>query len=81
MTKEEIKAIIFQVLRQVAPDATPETLSDTANIRAELEMDSFDFLQMMVAINEKTQVDIPEQDYAKVVSIQTLTDYILAKKV
>ncbi|MBK9328108.1 MAG: acyl carrier protein [Sphingobacteriales bacterium] len=81
MNDQEIKSILIQLLKKTAPDTEPEELNETANFRAELGMDSFDFLQFMVAVNEQLNIEIPEQDYAAVSTLKDLTDYILAKKV
>jgi acyl carrier protein len=34
----------------------------------------------MIALNKKLQIEIPEQEYATISSIKSLTDYILEKK-
>jgi acyl carrier protein len=80
MNEQEIKATLFQLLKRIAPDTEPEELNENDNFRNELGMDSFDFLQFMIALNEKLQIEIPEQQYASISSIKSLTDYILAKK-
>ncbi len=80
MNEQEIKSILLQLLKKTAPDAEPEELNETSNFRTELGMDSFDFLQFMVAVNEQLNIEIPEQDYTAVSTLKNLTDYILAKK-
>jgi len=76
MTEQEMKQIIIEALKKIAPDTEPDKLSPTDNIRQALEIDSFDYLQFIVAIDEKFGFETPEEDYGKISSIQDLTEYI-----
>ena len=77
MSEEEIKKTIFQLLKQIAPDTEPSTLLPDENIRETLDIDSFDTLQFLVALNEKLGIEIPEADYGKITTLKTLVNYIL----
>jgi acyl carrier protein len=79
MKEEEIKKAIFLLLKQIAPDTEPEQLQPDDNIRQKLEIDSFDALRFIVALDEKFGVETPEQDYGKVSTIKSLVNYILVK--
>jgi len=80
MTEDELKKIIADILKQIAPDTDPAKLLPDDNIREKLEIDSFDALQFIVALDEKLGVETPEQDYGKITTMRTLVDYILEKK-
>lgn len=77
MTKTDLTNIILGLLKNIAPDTEPETLKPDDNIRTTLEIDSIDYLRFIVAIDEKFGIDTPEEDYGKIQSIRTLTDYLL----
>ncbi len=79
MNEEEIKEIVFQLLKNIAPDTEPSTLKPDENIRETLNIDSFDSLQFIVALNKKTGIEIPEEDYGKIATLQALTAYIKNK--
>jgi len=79
MTADEIKKLVFQLLKQIAPDTEPSTLQPDENIRETLDIDSFDSLQFLVSLNEKLGIEIPEQDYGKITTLKTLVNYILEK--
>lgn len=80
MTEEEIKKTVFQLLQRIAPETDPSRLMPEENIREALNIDSFDALQFIVAISEKLNVEIPEEDYGKTSSLKSLLAY-LDKKV
>ncbi|HEU4902709.1 MAG TPA: phosphopantetheine-binding protein [Flavisolibacter sp.] len=79
MTEEELKPIIVRLLKGVAPDTAPEALGPDDNIRTTLEIDSFDYLQFIVAIDEQFGIDTPEEDYGKIQTLRTLMIYLLQK--
>ncbi|MNF59187.1 Meromycolate extension acyl carrier protein [compost metagenome] len=79
MTEEVIKQTIFQLLKRIAPDTEPSELKPDENIRESLNIDSFDALQFIVALDKKLGIEIPEQDYGKTTTLQNLVSYIQAK--
>jgi acyl carrier protein len=79
MSEEEIKKTIFQLLKRIAPEMEPSELMPDENIREALNIDSFDALQFIVAISEKLNVEIPEEDYGKTVNLRSLVSYIQKK--
>ena len=80
MTDEDIKNTIFTELATLAPEADPASLSPTANVRESLDIDSYDFLQFLIALSEKLGVEVPEKDYAKFTTLDGMVQY-LAKRV
>jgi acyl carrier protein len=80
MTEDEIKTILFQLLKRIAPETEPSELKPDEKFREILDIDSFDALQFIVALNEKLGIEIPEEDYGKITTIKTLVAYILDKK-
>jgi acyl carrier protein len=79
MTEQEIKQTIFQLLKRIAPDTEPEKLKPDDDIRHALEIDSFDALQFVVSVDEHFHIEIPEEDYGKVTTLQKLVAYITHK--
>lgn len=76
MTEVEIRNSIFQILHRIAPEADLSRLSPNDNLRESLDIDSFDFLNVLVGINEKFGVNIPEADYRQVSTLGGLTEYL-----
>ncbi len=76
MTTTEIRETIIAGLSQIAPEADFEELSPTENIREELDIDSFDFLNFLIGLDDKLGVEIPESDYEKLISMNDLIGYL-----
>lgn len=81
MNDNEIKQELFKLLQQIAPETEPSALKPDENIRESLNIDSFDTLRFIVLVNEKFGIEIPEEDYGKITTIRSLTDYIKKRSV
>ncbi|MCK4502212.1 MAG: acyl carrier protein [Desulfuromonadales bacterium] len=79
MTETEIRTTIIEGLSQIAPEADFGELLPTENIREELDIDSFDFLNFLIGLNQEIGIDIPERDYEKLVSLNDLIDYLMQR--
>jgi acyl carrier protein len=75
-SEAELRAIVLEALRQVAPEADLDHLDPAADLREELEIDSMDVLNLAIAIYERTGVEIPEQDYARLRSLADGVAYL-----
>jgi len=79
MTEAAIKDVVLKLLRRFAPEANLEKLSPDANLREALDIDSFDFLNFLIAIHENLKIEIPESDYDQVATLAGISQY-LAKR-
>ncbi len=78
-SREEVYQIILAQLRGLAPEADLNDLRPHDDIRETLEIDAFDFLNVLIALNKEVGVEVPESDYDKVSTLEALTSYVLAR--
>jgi acyl carrier protein len=76
ITEAQIKKTMFDLLKNIAPESSPEALGEDENIRETLGIDSYDFLNLMIGLNEAFGVEIPETDYGKLVSLTDIVHYV-----
>lgn len=79
MSEDEIKAAIFEGLKKVAPESDPAALAPEANVRAALDIDSFDFLNFLIGLHRRLGVEIPEADYGKLGTLRDMVTYLGAR--
>lgn len=79
MTEEELKGFLCESLALVAPEADFDELSLDENIREKLDIDSFDFLNFLIGIDEKLGIEIPEKDYEKLGSLEQIIAYLMPR--
>ncbi|MEQ1897080.1 MAG: phosphopantetheine-binding protein [Vicinamibacterales bacterium] len=78
MTDAELTRLIAHELQKVAPEADPASLSPDQPIREAVDIDSFDFLRVLIALSEATGVEIPEADYGKLTTLKEMVHYFRA---
>lgn len=66
-----IRDEILSVLTTIAPEVEADDIEDDVLLRDQVDLDSMDWLNFLVGIHKRLNVDIPEADYA---SLRTLTD-------
>lgn len=76
MTESEIRDAVVRALQRVAPELDPATLAGDAPLRAQLDIDSVDFLRVLGQLHETLGVDIPETDYARVATLDGCVAYL-----
>lgn len=76
MNRDELKRIIEKGLALIAPEADFEELPEAVSIREELDIDSFDFLNFLIGLNDELGIDIPESDYEKLITMDDLINYL-----
>lgn len=79
MTEDELRALVLRTLGDIAPEADPADLDPKAELRDQLDIDSMDFLNFVIALHEELGVDIPEADYPKLSSIDGAVAYLGAR--
>lgn len=75
---EEIREVVVRVLGEIAPEADFTTLDPDADIRDTYDIDSFDFLNFLIGLDEALGVEIPEADYGQLNTLSHLTTYLQA---
>ena len=79
MKPEELKSQVLEVLTTIAPELEPGELRADKPLRNQVDLDSMDWLNFLVALHERLKVDIPEADYAKLVTLDDLLAYLKKK--
>ena len=76
LSDTEIRETILSALRAIAPEADPKTLDPDIDLREQVDLDSMDFLNLMVSLHKKMGVEIPEADYPKLRSLAGIAVYL-----
>jgi acyl carrier protein len=79
MTKDEIRQALIDALSAIAPEGDYARLKPDRPLRDQLDIDSYDFLNVMVALHDALGVDIPEADYQKLSTLTAAVDYLSAR--
>jgi acyl carrier protein len=78
MNEQQLRAIVLDALTEVAPEVDPTGIDPTTDLVEQLDIDSMDFLNVIVAINEQTGIEIPERDYPRLATLDDAVAYLAA---
>jgi len=76
MTLDEIRQAVIGSVQTIAPEADFAALDPKRPLREELDLDSFDFLNVLIELHARTGVEIPESDYVRVGTLDALLAYL-----
>lgn len=79
MDQAEIRKAAVAVLITIAPEADINELDADEPLRDQVDLDSMDWLNFLIGLHDHLHVDIPEADYAKLVTLNDLTSYVAAR--
>ncbi len=76
MTREDLNRAVVDALASVAPEIDRTAIRAGVSFRDQLDLDSMDFLNFVLALHERLGVDIPEVDYPHLRSLDSAVDYL-----
>jgi len=76
MTPADIRQEIIDILESIAPDDDLSQLNDDTAFREQLELDSMDFLDIVMELRKRHRIQIPEEDYVALASMSSTVAYL-----
>jgi acyl carrier protein len=76
MTAEQIRQVILDILNRIAPDEDLSELNDTVAFREQMELDSMDFLDIVMELRKLFRITIPEDEYENLVTMASTVKYL-----
>lgn len=76
MTADQIKEEILAILRDIAPDEDLTQLDGEVAFRDQMELDSMDFLDIVMELRKRHRIQIPESDYDQLASMMSTVAYL-----
>jgi len=76
MTQDEVKEAVKDIIATIAPDEDIDGLNDTELLRDQIELDSMDFLDIVMELRKRYGVQVPEDDYKELGSLASCGVYL-----
>ena len=76
MNNDEIRVRVIKTLSGIVPELDPATLKPAVSLRDQLDVDSMDFLNFLIALHQEFGVDVPEADAGKLATIDACVAYL-----
>ena len=76
MTKEEVRQAVVSILEDIAPDEDLSSIKDDVTLREQMDLDSMDFLDIVMELRKRFNIEVPESDYQELVSMDSCIQYL-----
>ena len=78
MNASELKSQVLSILGDIAPEADLSRIAPDKSLRDQIDIDSMDFLNFVIALHQRLHVDIPEADYPQLATLDGCLRYLSA---
>ncbi len=79
MTRQDIRAALVEALSAIAPEGDYDALRADRPLRDQLDIDSFDFLNVVIRLHDSLGIEVPEADYQKLATLDSSIDYLATR--
>ena len=76
MTREEVRRAVVNILEDIAPDEDLSSIKDDVTLREQIDLDSMDFLDIVMELRKRFNIEVPESDYQELVSMDSCIQYL-----
>ena len=77
MNEEQVRQVILDILARIAPDEDVSDLQDEVPLRDQMDLDSMDFLDIVMELRKQCRIQIPEEDYQQLATMQSTVAYLV----
>jgi acyl carrier protein len=75
----DVRQIVIDIISDIAPDEDVSNLDDKKSLREQLDLDSMDFLDIVMELRKRHKVEVPQEDYPKLASLESCVAYLSPK--
>ena len=79
MNEDQVKQIVIDIINEIAPDEDTSDLKPDVNLREQLDLDSMDFLDIVMELRKQHGIEVPEADYPQLASLDSCAAYLTPK--
>ena len=79
MTRDEIKNVLLEIIEDIDEEAELNLLKPDQPLQDQLDLDSMDFLDIVMELRRRYKLQIPEEDYPELTSLAGCVNYLEPK--
>ena len=79
MNAKELVPLLFEELRRIAPELEEGDVAPDKLLRDQVDLDSMDWLNFLIAVHQRFKVEIAESDYATLATLDQIAAYVVAR--
>lgn len=79
MTREDVRQAVVDIIADIALDDDVTSIKDEVALRDQLDLDSMDFLDIVMELKKRHKIEVPQEDYPRLASMQSCVEYLTPK--
>lgn len=79
VTNAEVRTKVLDIIADIALDDDVTGISDDVALREQLDLDSMDFLDIVMELKKRHKIEVPQEDYPRLATMQSCVDYLAPK--
>jgi acyl carrier protein len=79
MANDQCKKLVLDIIAEIAPDEDISHVKPDVRLRDQLQLDSMDFLDIVMELRKRHNIEVPEADYIKLASLDSAAEYLVPK--
>lgn len=76
MDYQTIRQKVIDIIAEIAVDEDLSNLDDNIRLRDQLDMDSMDFLDVVMELKKRYKIEVPTDDYIKLATLKSCIEYL-----
>lgn len=79
MTSEDVKQAVIDIINDILPEGDCSNVDPAVKLRDQLDLDSMDFLDIVMELRKQYKVEVPEAEYPKLATLDSCVEYLSPK--
>ncbi|MFI5390237.1 MAG: acyl carrier protein [Bacteriovoracales bacterium] len=79
MERIAVRTAVLNIIADIAMDEDTSNLKDDVALREQLDLDSMDFLDIVMELKKKYKIEVPQEDFSKLATLNSCVDYLTPK--
>lgn len=79
LDQEQIRANMLDIIKTLAPETDTGSIVADLPLRKQIDLDSMDWLNVLAVIHERLGVEVPETDYGKLGTLDSIVAYLAGR--
>ena len=76
MTDNDVRELVLGIIHDIAPDEDLSNVDPAVRLREQLDLDSMDFLDIVMELRKRHGIEVPEEDYMELATLAGCVTYL-----
>ena len=79
MDATQVRQAVLDIIADIAMDEDLSTLKDGESLRDQIDLDSMDFLDIVMELKKRHKIEVPHEDYPQLATLASCVTYLSPK--